>query len=272
MLDQEFFAAWMLLAAFLGLSIGSFLNVLIWRLPRMLSRQWEHESQLTLGLSVSSCAAPFTLSQPGSHCPHCGAAVRWRHNVPVFSWLYLRGRCADCAAPISWRYPVIETLTALLFCACAWKFGFTLKAGLAMAFCAALMALAWIDIDTRLLPDALTLPLLWTGLVANAGWRGFVATDEAVLGAAAGYGVLWLVCAVFALMTRRQGMGRGDFKLLAALGAWLGVQSLAGLILIASSIGVAVGLFFRWRHGEQQAPFGPGLALAGMAVLFTLGA
>lgn len=159
-----------------------------------------------------------------------------------------------------------------LFCACAWKFGFTLKAGLAMAFCAALVALAWIDIDTRLLPDALTLPLLWMGLIANAGWHLFAGVSEAVLGAAAGYGILWLVCAVFALLTGRQGMGRGDFKLLAALGAWLGVQSLAIVILTASLIGVAVGLFFRWRHEEQHAPFGPGLALAGLTVLFALGA
>ncbi len=271
MLDQEFSAAWMLLAACLGLSIGSFLNVLILRLPQMLSRQWEHESQLTLGLPVSTCAAPLTLSRPGSHCPHCRSKIRWRHNIPVFSWLCLRGRCVECAAPISWRYPVIEALTTLLFLACAWKFGFTLKAGLAMAFCAVLTALAWIDIDTRLLPDALTLPLLWVGLIANAGWHGFAAADEAVLGAAAGYGILWLVCAMFALITRRQGMGRGDFKLLAALGAWLGVQSLAGVILLASLTGVAVGLFFRWRHGEPQAPFGPGLALAGVVVLFTSG-
>lgn len=269
-------------AAVVGLIIGSFVNVVIHRLPRMLEQQWSQDVALWLAEQESgpspggvaggvANAAPYNLARPGSHCPACGHALAWRDNVPLLSYLLLRGRCRSCRSPIGWRYPVVELLTAALFAACAWHWGLGASALVWAAFAATLLALACIDADTQLLPDALTLPLLWGGLIsAAAGWSQTAVTD-ALWGAVAGYGVLWLLQQGFGLATGKQGIGQGDFKLLAALGAWLGWQALLPLLLLASLGGAAIGLGLRWsgRLGAgQPLAFGPYLAMAGAALMW----
>lgn len=269
-------------AAVVGLIIGSFVNVVIHRLPRMLEQQWSQDVALWLAEQESgpspggvaggaANAAPYNLARPGSHCPACGHALAWRDNIPLLSYLLLRGRCRSCRSPIGWRYPVVELLTAALFAACAWHWGLGASALVWAAFAAILLALACIDADTQLLPDALTLPLLWGGLIsAAAGWSQTAVTD-ALWGAVAGYGVLWLVQQGFGLATGKQGIGQGDFKLLAALGAWLGWQALLPLLLLASLGGAAIGLGLRWsgRLGAgQPLAFGPYLAMAGAALMW----
>jgi leader peptidase (prepilin peptidase)/N-methyltransferase len=269
-------------AAVVGLIIGSFVNVVIHRLPRMLEQQWSQDVALWLAEQESGpspgCvaggvanAAPYNLARPGSHCPACGHALAWRDNIPLLSYLLLRGRCRSCRSPIGWRYPVVELLTAALFAACAWHWGLGASALVWAAFAATLLALACIDADTQLLPDALTLPLLWGGLIsAAAGWSQTAVTD-ALWGAVAGYGVLWLLQQGFGLATGKQGIGQGDFKLLAALGAWLGWQALLPLLLLASLGGAAIGLGLRWsgRLGAgQPLAFGPYLAMAGAALMW----
>jgi leader peptidase (prepilin peptidase)/N-methyltransferase len=269
-------------AAVVGLIIGSFVNVVIHRLPRMLEQQWSQDVALWLAEQESgpspggvaggaANAAPYNLARPGSHCPACGHALAWRDNIPLLSYLLLRGRCRSCRSPIGWRYPVVELLTAALFAACAWRWGLGASALVWAAFAATLLALACIDADTQLLPDALTLPLLWGGLIsAAAGWSQTAVTD-ALWGAVAGYGVLWLLQQGFGLATGKQGIGQGDFKLLAALGAWLGWQALLPLLLLASLGGAAIGLGLRWsgRLGAgQPLAFGPYLAMAGAALMW----
>ncbi len=269
-------------AAVVGLIIGSFVNVVIHRLPRMLEQQWSQDVALWLAEQESgpspggvaggaANAAPYNLARPGSHCPACGHALAWRDNIPLLSYLLLRGRCRSCRSPIGWRYPVVELLTAALFAACAWHWGLGASALVWAAFAATLLALACIDADTQLLPDALTLPLLWGGLIsAAAGWSQTALTD-ALWGAVAGYGVLWLLQQGFGLATGKQGIGQGDFKLLAALGAWLGWQALLPLLLLASLGGAAIGLGLRWsgRLGAgQPLAFGPYLAMAGAALMW----
>jgi leader peptidase (prepilin peptidase)/N-methyltransferase len=273
-------------AAVLGLVIGSFLNVVIHRLPRMMEQQWSQDVALWLaeqdggpsarGASATVPAtvpavAPYNLARPGSHCPACGHALAWRDNIPLLSYLLLRGRCRACSSPIGWRYPVVELLTAVLFAACAWHWGLGASTLVWAAFAATLLALACIDADTQLLPDALTLPLLWGGLIsAAAGWSQTLLAD-ALWGAVAGYGLLWLVQQGFGLATGKQGIGQGDFKLLAALGAWLGWQALPPLLMLASLSGTAVGLGLRWsgRLGAgQPLAFGPYLAMAGVALMW----
>jgi leader peptidase (prepilin peptidase)/N-methyltransferase len=215
--------------------------------------------------------APYNLARPRSHCPACGHALAWRDNIPLLSYLLLRGRCRACSSPIGWRYPVVELLTAVLFAACAWHWGLGASTLVWAAFAATLLALACIDADTQLLPDALTLPLLWGGLIsAAAGWSQTLLAD-ALWGAVAGYGLLWLVQQGFGLATGKQGIGQGDFKLLAALGAWLGWQALPPLLMLASLSGTAVGLGLRWsgRLGAgQPLAFGPYLAMAGVALMW----
>jgi leader peptidase (prepilin peptidase)/N-methyltransferase len=278
--------ALLLVAALLGLIMGSFVNVVIHRLPRMLEQQWAQDVALWLAehdgspeptaspgtaLGDAPGTAPYNLARPGSHCPTCGQALAWRDKIPLLSYLLLRGRCRACQSPIGWRYPAVELLTALLFTACAWRWGLGASALVWAAFAATLLALACIDADTQLLPDALTLPLLWGGLIsAAAGWSQ-TALSDALWGAVAGYLLLWLVQQGFALVTGKQGIGQGDFKLLAALGAWLGWQALLPLLLLASLSGAAVGLGLRWsgRLGAgQPLAFGPYLAMAGAAVMW----
>jgi leader peptidase (prepilin peptidase)/N-methyltransferase len=273
-------------AAVLGLIIGSFVNVVIHRLPRMMEQQWaqdvaswlaEQEGERSAGEAAGGVAgggavlAPYNLARPRSHCPACGHALAWHDNIPLISFALLRGRCRACGSPIGWRYPTVELVTAVLFAACAWRWGLGASALVWAAFAATLLALACIDADTQLLPDALTLPLLWGGLIsAAAGWSQ-TALADALWGAVAGYTLLWLVQQGFGLVTGKQGIGQGDFKLLAALGAWLGWQALLPLLLLASLSGAVVGLGLRWsgRLGAgQPLAFGPYLAMAGAALMW----
>ncbi len=254
--------------ALIGLCVGSFLNVVIHRLPLMLERGWKIDSAEMLGVPLDP-PAPITLSTPRSRCPSCGHAIAWHENVPVLSYLWLRGRCSACRSAISARYPFVEILTAAAFAVVGFKFGPQPVAWLWCGFVAVLIALAGIDWDTTLLPDSLTLPLLWAGLVASAlGWT--VALPDAVWGAVAGYLSLWSVYWIFKLATGKEGMGFGDFKLLAALGAWLGLKMLLPVILGASILGALVGIGMKLRSSLREGryvPFGPFLAGSGIAVL-----
>lgn len=252
----------------LGLCIGSFLNVVIHRLPQMLERGWKLDSAEMLGVKVET-PPPITLSTPRSRCPSCGHAIAWHENIPVLSYLWLRGRCSACKTRISPRYPLVELFTGLLFALVGWRFGPTPVALLWCGFCAVLVALAGIDWDTTLLPDNLTLPLLWAGLVAAAlGWN--LPLADALWGAVAGYLSLWSVYWVFKLVTGKEGMGYGDFKLLAALGAWLGLKMILPIVLAASAIGAVVGIGMKLSAALREGryvPFGPFLAGAGLVVL-----
>jgi len=257
------------LIGLLGLLIGSFLNVLIYRLPKMMERQWAAECAELSGKPAPEQAA-FNLLVPRSRCPHCGHLIAWYENIPVISFLALRGRCADCKKPISVRYPLVELATGGLFYFCALQWGTTPTAWAWCAFSAALVALALIDWDTTLLPDDLTLPLLWLGLVAAAMQWTPVALSTAFWGAVAGYLSLWSVYWLFKLVTGKEGMGYGDFKLFAALGAWFGWPVLIPMILIASIIGAIVGIAMKFTTGLREGgyvPFGPFLAGAGFAAL-----
>lgn len=253
----------------LGLLVGSFLNVVVHRLPRMLERSWKEDSAACLGLPPPEAAPPFNLLRPASHCPHCGHRLRWHENLPLLGWLRLRGRCSACATPIGLRYPGVEALTGLLFAALAWRFPGQAIALAWAGFAATLLAAALIDWDTTLLPDPLTVPLTWAGLVL-AALGGPLPLDQAVWGAVAGYGVLWAVFWAFKAVTGQDGLGAGDFKLLAALGAWLGPSMLLPIILVASVLGATVGLAMKARGTLREGryvPFGPFLAGAGLAVL-----
>jgi leader peptidase (prepilin peptidase)/N-methyltransferase len=253
-------------AAFaLGLLVGSFLNVVILRLPRRLEWQWKVEARELLEMPEAYEPAPPGIVVESSHCPHCGHKLAAWENVPLLSFIALRGKCRACGARISWQYPLVELLVGLLFAACVWRFGVGLAGGLALCFTAALVALAGIDLRTTLLPDAITLPLLWLGLLASLV-TVFVDPVQALLGAAFGYLSLWSVYWVFKLVTGKEGMGAGDFKLLAALGAWCGATSLLGILLVSSAVGAVVGgawLLLRGKDRSTQIPFGPYLAIAG---------
>ena len=274
--------------ALIGLMVGSFLNVVVHRMPLMLERQWWGDVAAQLGdvesfKRVFRGAAPerlalaagglekslaelpaLNLARPASRCPHCGHRIRWFENIPVLSWLFLRGRCADCGATIALRYPLVELATALLFGAIAWRLGPQPVTLLWCAMAAVVLALALIDWDTTVLPDALTLPLLWAGLVAAAlGWLPGMTLLQSLWGAAAGYLSLWSVYMLFKLATGKEGMGFGDFKLLAALGAWLGWQAILPIVLMASVIGAVVGIGMKFSGSLREGrfvPFGPFLA------------
>ena len=265
-LAEVFLSPWVLLL--LGLCIGSFLNVVIHRLPLMLERGWKLESAELLGVKVDE-PAELTLSKPRSRCPSCSHPIAWNENIPVLSYLALKGRCAGCKTSITPRYPLVEIGTGVLFAAVGWRFGAVPVAILWCAFTATLVALAAIDWDTTLLPDNLTLPLLWAGLVsAGLGWT--IPLSDALWGAVVGYLSLWSVYWLFKLTTGKEGMGFGDFKLLAALGAWLGLKMILPILLAASMIGAVVGLAMKFggslREG-RYVPFGPFLAGAGLAVM-----
>ena len=264
----EVFLSPLVLALF-GLCIGSFLNVVIHRLPLMLERGWKMESADLLGVAHEAAPA-ITLATPRSRCPSCGHAIAWYENIPIASWLWLRARCSACRAPISVRYPLIELTTAVLFALVGWRFGAQPVALLWCLFCAVLVALAGIDWDTTLLPDNLTLPLLWAGLASAAlGWT--IPLSDSVWGAIAGYLSLWSVYWLFKLTTGKEGMGFGDFKLLAGLGAWLGWKMILPVLLGASIIGAIVGIVMKMSAALREGryvPFGPFLAGAGLVVLF----
>lgn len=255
----------------LGLVVGSFLNVVIYRLPVMLERQWRQQARDFLEIPNSDADQPvFNLATPASTCPSCQTNLRAWQNIPVISYLILKGKCAHCNAPISARYPLVEIITALLTAIVGFHFGFGWHAGLAILLTWSLIALVFIDIDHLLLPDDITLPMLWAGLlIALLNW-GPISLQEAVIGALFGYLILWSVYWAFKLVTGKEGMGYGDFKLLAALGAWLGWQALPMVILISSVIGATIGIttivFFGGQRGKP-IPFGPYLAGAGWVVL-----
>lgn len=258
----------------LGLMVGSFLNVVIHRLPKMMEQRWATEcAELNTNGDQSLEVAPqpvFNLMVPRSRCPHCGHAIQWFENIPLISYLVLRGRCRGCHAGISARYPTVELVCASLFAWCGWHWGLTWS-GLAWSgFSAAVLALACIDWDTTLLPDDITLPLLWAGLCASALDLSGTALPDATWGAVAGYLSLWLVYWAFKLATGKEGMGYGDFKLFAAIGAWLGWQALIPVILMSSVIGAATGIaikiFSQLREGGY-VPFGPFLALAALTAM-----
>jgi leader peptidase (prepilin peptidase) / N-methyltransferase len=265
------------LAFLLGLMVGSFLNVVIYRLPDMLERDWRAQAAELLA-PVDEAATPtaaaerFSLATPPSACPHCKAPIKAWQNIPVVSWLLLRGRCASCKAKISLRYPLVELGTGLLSAWVAWHFGFGVPAACGLLITWTLIALTGIDIDRQLLPDSMTLPLVWAGLLAAviagpiAGSSLPVSAHDAIIGAAAGYVSLWLVFHAFRLVTGKEGMGYGDFKLFAALGAWLGWKLLPLIILLSAATGAVLGILMILLRGRDRAapmPFGPYLAAAG---------
>lgn len=259
----------------LGLLVGSFLNVVIYRLPVMLQREWQQQARDILELNADpEQIDTFNLVTPRSRCQSCGALIRAWQNVPVISWLLLRGRCAQCGHSISARYPVVELLTGLLTGYMAWKFSAGWELVGAIAFGWALIALTFIDFDHQLLPDDITLSLLWLGLLFSLGGV-FVPTVDAIIGAVAGYMSLWLIFHAFRLLTGKEGMGYGDFKLFAALGAWLGWKMLPLVILFSSATGAVLGgglILLRGRDRAQPMPFGPFLAVAGLIAFLWGGA
>ena len=254
--------------ALLGICVGSFLNVVIHRLPLMLERGWKQESADMLGIATPETPS-ISLAAPASRCPSCGHTIAWYENIPLASWIWLRGRCSACKTRISPRYPIVELATGLLFGAVGWRFGAEPASLLWCGFCAALVALAGIDWDTTLLPDNMTLPLLWAGLLAaSLGWT--IPLSDSVWGAVAGYLSLWSVYWLFKLTTGKEGMGFGDFKLLAALGAWLGLKMILPIVLAASLIGAVVGILMKMSAALREGryvPFGPFLAGAGIVVM-----
>lgn len=255
-------------AALLGLCIGSFLNVVIHRLPKMMERQWRAECAELSGQEAVP-GPRYNLVVPRSACPSCGHLISAIENVPVLSWLALGGKCKGCKTAISPRYPIVELLTGALSGYIAWHFGFGIAAAGALMFTWAMIALTFIDLDTFFLPDSITLPLLWLGLLFNID-STYVALSSAVIGAVAGYLSLWSVYWVFKWATGKEGMGYGDFKLLAAIGAWLGWTMLPLTILLSSLVGAAIGIVlivFAGRGRSVPIPFGPYLAIAGMIAL-----
>ncbi len=283
------------LLALLGLLVGSFLNVVIHRLPLMMERQWWSDvagqlrdadsfrrtfsAEAPPGLQQAAGAlsrtlaalGPLSLTKPGSRCPACSHRIRWYENIPLLSWLRLRGRCSACGTRISARYPLVELATAALFALVAWRTGPQPAAVLYCGFVAALLVLALIDWDTTVLPDAITLPLLWAGLlVASLGWLPGLTLLQSLYGAVVGYLSLWSVYWLFKLATGKEGMGYGDFKLLAALGAWLSWQAILPIVLMASVLGAVVGIAMKLQGSLREGrfvPFGPFLAGGGVAVL-----
>lgn len=258
-----------ILASVFGLMVGSFLNVVIYRLPVMMRRSWRKECLEYLGLPAEPPQPEFNLVLPPSRCPACGTAIKPHQNIPVISYVALRGKCAHCRHPIALRYPLIEAFTALMSFMVAWHFGFGPQALAALLLTWALIALSFIDIDHQLLPDSISLPLLWLGLLLNVSGV-FTDSHASIIGAVSGYLALWSVYHLFKLATGKEGMGYGDFKLLALFGAWLGWQSLPLIILLSSLIGtiISVALIVATKRDHRiPVPFGPYLAIAGWIAL-----
>ena len=256
-------------AGVLGLLIGSFLNVVIYRLPRMMERQWAAECAEMSGQAVTD-QTPFNLMVPRSRCQKCGHQINAYENIPVLSYLFLRGKCSACKTPISARYPLVELVTGVLFAWCVWRWGWNASGAMWCLFSALLVSMTLIDWDTTLLPDNLTLPLLWAGLVASSLRWIPVPLGDALWGAVAGYMSLWLIFWAFKLATGKEGMGYGDFKLFAALGAWFGWQALIPIILMASVIGAIVGIGMKLSSSLREGgvvPFGPFLAMGGITAM-----
>ena len=262
-----------LLALILGLLVGSFLNVVIYRVPEGLNRNWKLQAKQMLDLPLEQGEGErFNILMPPSHCPSCKAAIKPWQNIPILSYVLLKGQCKHCHAAISLRYPLVELLTGLVFAVCAWKFGATWTALAVMVFSAYLIAMIFIDADTQLLPDQLTLPLMWAGIVFHlaayllqADW-GITTLVDSLLGAIVGYMSLWSIFQLFKLVTGKEGMGYGDFKLLAALGAWLGISVLPIIIIMSAVVGLIFALIMKVAK-NQPMPFGPYLAISGWIVL-----
>lgn len=258
-----------ILAGIIGLLVGSFLNVVIHRLPKMMEREWQLQCAELDGQTIDASPS-YNLIVPRSACPHCGHAISALENIPVISYLFLHGKCAGCAASISPRYPIVEAVSGLLSAYAACHFGFGLAGIASIILVWALIALTFIDFDTQLLPDSITLPLLWLGLLLNLN-GAFTSLPNALIGAVAGYLILWSVYWAFKLTTGKEGMGYGDFKLLAALGAWLGWTMLPLIILLSSLVGAVVGvalIIFAKHRRNIPIPFGPYLAGGGLIALF----
>ncbi len=254
----------------IGLIIGSFLNVVILRLPRMMELDWRRQCRELLELEAEAAdTSSLTLASPASTCPQCGHGIRWYENIPVLSYLVLRGRCSACENPIPIRYPLVELAAGIVAGICAWQFGYGVEVIFAVILSWALLTLSVIDLDTQYLPDDITLPLLWLGLAVNL-FGVFTTLPAAVLGAICGYGILWLIFQAFRLLTGKEGMGYGDFKLLGMLGAWLGWEALPLIIVLSSLVGAIVGvglILFRGHDRRMPIPFGPYLAAAGWITL-----
>ena len=253
------------LAACFGLLVGSFLNVVILRLPRRMEWEWKRDSREMLGEPELYDPPPPGIVVERSHCPQCNHQLSWYENIPVLSWLALRGKCRSCKTPISVQYPAVELLTMLLFVACVWRFGFGWQGFGALVLTGFLIALSGIDVRTQLLPDTLTLPLMWLGLIASLD-NLYMPAKPALLGALLGYVSLWSVWWLFKQATGKEGMGHGDFKLLAALGAWCGLHGLLPIILLSAVAGAIIGSIMLAVQGRDRAtpiPFGPYLAIAG---------
>jgi len=253
----------------LGLMVGSFLNVAIHRLPKMMEREWHNNCLELQGKDVPE-QPKYTIVTPRSACPKCGHNIGALENIPIISYLMLGGKCKGCKTGISMRYPLIEALTGALIGAVAYKYGYTYTTLFAWIYVLALITLTFIDLDTQLLPDDITLPLLWLGLLFNLN-MGFTDLKSAVIGAMLGYLILWVVYWAFKLVTGKEGMGYGDFKLLGAIGAWFGWQLLPAVILLSSVVGAVIGIgmiIFKGKTGGTAIPFGPFLALGGIAALF----
>jgi leader peptidase (prepilin peptidase)/N-methyltransferase len=252
-----------------GLMVGSFLNVVIYRVPVMMERDWKAQCQEYMGQAPTETERVFGLAKPRSTCPHCGHAIRFYENVPILSYLWLRGKCSSCQHSISLRYPLIELLTAVLSAVIAWHFGYDWQTAAALLLTWALVALSMIDVDHQLLPDSITLPFLWLGLTLSL-FPVFADTRSSLIGALAGYLSLWTIYQLFRLLTGKEGMGFGDFKLLALLGAWMGWQSLPIIVLLSSAVGAVLGgtmIAVQGRDRLQPIPFGPYLAIAGWITL-----
>ncbi|MHC8297844.1 prepilin peptidase [Pseudomonas sp. ZS1P83] len=261
--------AFVIAAMLVGLLIGSFLNVVVWRLPKMLDREWRQEARDVLGLPSETPLPTFNLMLPHSQCPHCGHRIRAWENIPLLSYLFLRGRCSNCAAAISKRYLLTELACGLLSALIAWHFGFGWQACMALVLSWGLLTMSLIDAEHQLLPDVLVLPLMWLGLIVNS-FELFVPLPDALWGAVAGYMALWSVFWLFKLITGKDGIGHGDFKLLAMLGAWGGWQILPLTILLSSLVGAIIGvILLRLRNAQTSTPipFGPFLAIAGWIAL-----
>jgi len=261
-------AALMFAVAVLGLCVGSLLNVVIHRLPKMMEAQWREECAALDGREAAP-AETYNLFTPRSACPQCKAPITALQNVPVLSWLVLRGKCARCRTPISARYPLVELAGGALALLVGWRFGYSAALAFSLVYVWVMLALTFIDLDTQLLPDDLTLPLLWLGLIANT-FGVFTDLRSAVLGAAGGYMILWSVYWAFRLIAKKEGMGFGDFKLLAAIGAWTGWQVLPVAIILSAGLGAVIGSLVLWlsrKGADTRIPFGPYLALGGVAAL-----
>ena len=277
---QENMTVALVVFALLGLCIGSFLNVVIHRIPLMMVSAWRQEcsqfmyeqadmprEHTTPLVNIIATDTPITLSRPASRCPHCAHKIKWYENIPLISWLVLRGRCSNCKAAIGLRYPVVELVTALLSALVIYQFGVSMTGLSALVLVWTLIALTGIDFDTQLLPDRLTFPLAGLGLAVNSqGW--FVSPTQSIWGLLLGFLSLWIVVKIFYLITKKHGMGQGDFKLLAVLGAWLGLMMLPLIILLSSLLGSIVGLILMKKQGESKPfAFGPYIAIAGIVAL-----